>query len=69
MHERIATTLLGVYQTVGYKLGAWHNVGWWQRALQPYPSLPAPPTAFEVLRQASTAWDAALSAGTPVLRV
>jgi phosphinothricin acetyltransferase len=24
---------VGVYRRVGYKLGAWRDVGWWQRAL------------------------------------
>ena len=26
---------LGSIGRVGYKLGAWHDVGWWQRGLQP----------------------------------
>jgi L-amino acid N-acyltransferase YncA len=25
---------IGVYRNVGYKLGAWHDVGWWQRELR-----------------------------------
>ena len=28
------------HKNVGYKLGAWHDVGWWQRALGPYPDSP-----------------------------
>ena len=50
LHEALGFQPVGVYQAVGYKLGAWHDVGWWQRALQPRPSLLTPPTAFEVLR-------------------
>jgi len=69
LHEALGFQPVGVYQAVGYKLGGWHDVGWWQRALQPRPSLPTPPTAFEVLWQASTAWEAALHAGTQLLRV
>jgi L-amino acid N-acyltransferase YncA len=69
LHEALGFQPVGVYQAVGDKLGAWHDVGWWQRALQPRPSLPAPPTAFEVLRQTSTAWEAALHAGMRLLRV
>lgn len=68
LHEALGFQPVGVYQAVGYKLGSWHDVGWWQRALQPRPSLPTPPTAFEVLRQTSTAWEAALYAGKPFLR-
>src|SRR2546427_6209644 len=67
LHEALGFQPVGVYQAVGYKLGAWHDVGWWQRALQPRPSLPTPPTAFEVLRQTSTAWEAALHAGMRLL--
>jgi phosphinothricin acetyltransferase len=68
LHEALGFQPVGVYQAVGYKLGIWHDVGWWQRALQPRPSLPTPPTAFEVLRQTSTAWEAALYAGMQLLR-
>jgi L-amino acid N-acyltransferase YncA len=69
LHEALGFQPVGVYQAVGYKLGAWHDVGWWQRAIQPRPSLPTPPTAFEVLRQTSAAWEAALHAGMQLLRV
>ena len=69
LHEALGFQPVGVYQAVGYKLGVWHDVGWWQRALQPRPSLPTPPIAFEVLRQTSTAWEAALHAGMQLLRV
>ena len=68
LHEALGFQPVGVYHAVGYKLGSWHDVGWWQRAFQPRPSLPTPPIAFEVLRQTSTAWEAALSAGMPFLR-
>jgi L-amino acid N-acyltransferase YncA len=32
----------GLQQEVGFKLGAWHDVGWWQRRLRA-PSVPPPP--------------------------
>jgi L-amino acid N-acyltransferase YncA len=35
LHESLGYTLVGVYRTAGYKFGAWHDVGWWQRPLQP----------------------------------
>jgi L-amino acid N-acyltransferase YncA len=51
LHERTGFTLIGVYKSVGWKLGAWHDVGWWQRSVGtpagppqppvPYPELPA----------------------------
>jgi len=34
-HESLGFTLVGIYRKIGYKLGAWRDVGWWQLALQP----------------------------------
>ena len=67
LHESLGFQPVGVYRSVGDKLGAWHDVGWWQRGLQPCQHLPAPPTAFAVLRH-TPAWDAALEAGRALLR-
>ena len=33
LHEAEGFVAAGVYREVGYKLGAWHSVGLWQRAL------------------------------------
>jgi L-amino acid N-acyltransferase YncA len=33
LHEAVGFTPLGVYREVGRKLGAWRDVGWWQRLL------------------------------------
>ncbi len=46
LHESVGFTHLGVYRDVGFKLGAWHDVGWWQRTLRP-PTPPRPPLAFD----------------------
>ena len=69
LHESLGFQPVGVYQTVGYKLGAWHDVGWWQRGLKPCLSHPDTPTTFEVLRHTSPVWAVALNAGLPLLRV
>jgi phosphinothricin acetyltransferase len=42
-HEALGFTLVGVLRDVGYKLGGWHDVGWWQRGLADAP--PAGPPA------------------------
>ena len=42
LHEAVGFAPLGTYRDVGFKLGAWHDVGWWQRTLQP-PGVPTPP--------------------------
>jgi L-amino acid N-acyltransferase YncA len=48
LHEAIGFTLVGIYRHVGYKLGSWHDVGWWQRALiDPLPDAPAEPRAWD----------------------
>lgn len=33
LHERFGFTPVGVYRRVGFKLGRWHDVGWWQQRL------------------------------------
>jgi L-amino acid N-acyltransferase YncA len=43
-HESMGFTLVGIYRNVGYKLGAWRDVGWWQLALRPEIDSPPDPT-------------------------
>ncbi len=33
LHEACGFTPVGVYREVGWKMGAWRDVGWWQRIL------------------------------------
>jgi L-amino acid N-acyltransferase YncA len=67
LHETMGFEPVGVYRHVGYKLGVWHDVGWWQLSLrEPAPSA-GPPVDLKLV-QASTEWDAALSAGLPLIR-
>lgn len=44
-HESLGFSHIGVYRNVGFKKGAWHSVGWWQRALQDEYGIPRPPRA------------------------
>lgn len=46
LHESVGFVPLGVYRRVGFKHGAWHDVGWWQRELKMVDQ-PAPPTLFQ----------------------
>jgi L-amino acid N-acyltransferase YncA len=66
LHETLGFTLVGVYRDVGYKLGRWHDVGWWQRSLGEHPPDPREPLA---LRQVigSPGWQAALASGQDLL--
>jgi phosphinothricin acetyltransferase len=43
LHEAMGFTPLGVYRKIGYKIDAWYDVGWWERALGNHPSVPSPP--------------------------
>ena len=67
LHEAAGFQPIGVYRSVGYKLGAWHDVGWWQLALQPSLAAPQPPlTLVEV--QGAASWQPMLDAGLPFIR-
>jgi L-amino acid N-acyltransferase YncA len=33
LHEALGFEPVGVYKKIGWKLGAWHDVGWWQLEL------------------------------------
>jgi phosphinothricin acetyltransferase len=68
LHEALGFRPVGVYAAVGYKLGGWHNVGWWQLALRERAGAPQPPTSFAALPQ-DTAWDAALASGLAHVRL
>lgn len=46
LHESLGFAPLGVYRAVGYKLGGWHDVGWWQCDLRPREHEPSAPTPF-----------------------
>lgn len=35
LHESVGFRHIGTYRSVGFKLGAWHDVEWWQKELQP----------------------------------
>lgn len=67
LHEALGFRPVGVYPAVGWKLGAWRDVGWWQLALQERPAVPAPPRAL-TQAQALAGWDAAMALGVPLLR-
>ena len=35
LHEAVGFTPFAVYRDIGFKNGAWHDVGWWERDLAP----------------------------------
>ena len=49
LHEALGFEQAGVYRQVGYKLGAWHDVGLWQRPLAPVANPPREPAPFAAI--------------------
>lgn len=45
LHEAMGFTRVGLFEAAGFKHGRWHDVGYWQLALQ-RPAQPAPPRLF-----------------------
>ncbi len=50
LHEALGFRHRGTYPNVGFKLGAWHAVGWWELALaDPPPASPPEPEPWPAL--------------------
>lgn len=60
LHESLGFVPVGVYPAVGWKFGAWRDVGWWRLQLQELVPAPAPPLSVAAA-QALPAWRAVLS--------
>jgi L-amino acid N-acyltransferase YncA len=67
LHESAGFRPVGIYRSVGYKLGAWHDVGWWELALQNHEGAPREPVGLAALQNRGD-WQALLTAGLPVIR-
>ncbi len=65
LHEAVGFRHVGTFDDVGYKLGRWHPVGYWELTLQP-PSTPREPTPLQEAA-GTEAWVKALAAGEALL--
>ena len=45
-HQKNGFSWLADYKNIGYKLGRWHTVSWWQLPLNDYDIEPAPVIKF-----------------------
>ena len=48
LHETLGFEHAGIYRKVGWKMGGWHDVGLWQRALAPAGEPPLEPKPLSV---------------------
>ncbi len=67
LHESMGFEPLGVYRGVGYKLGRWCDVGWWQRSLRDRQPSPQPPQDLATIAQ-QAGWEALVRRGESVVR-
>jgi phosphinothricin acetyltransferase len=68
LHEALGFVPVGIYRSVGYKLGAWHDVGWWQLPLRERAGEPALPLTVGQARSCPE-WETALGTGEALLRL
>jgi phosphinothricin acetyltransferase len=64
LHERFGFQYTGKIPAAGYKLGAWHDVGYWCRPLRDLAGPPPAPLALDEVLGTPT-WDAAIAAANP----
>jgi len=50
LHEAMGFEPVGVFRGVGYKLGIWHDVGWWGRGLHERMTSPSEPLPLAAVR-------------------
>jgi len=60
LHEQLGFEPIGVFPNIGYKLGVWHDVGWWRLSLAESPSAPEPPVLVPSLID-TPEWNAAIA--------
>lgn len=51
-HQKMGFAKIGTFKSIGFKLGQWHDIGWWQRRLWQLRSNPLGPDGFSELDDA-----------------
>ena len=62
LHEAFGFSLIGIYRNIGYKLGEWRDVAWYQATIQPPSVEPGTPKSIRELA-GTAAWDEAVARG------
>ncbi len=68
LHESMGFAPIGVYRRVGYKLGRWHDVGWWQLVLRDEQTPPREPVPIQSLRH-DPQWQSLVGRGTGLVHI
>jgi len=58
LHTAFGFAPVGVYRQIGYKMGSWHDVGWYQVEIQPASARPADPRSVGEVVETSDWHDA-----------
>jgi phosphinothricin acetyltransferase len=66
-HESVGFRPIGIFHRVGFKAGAWHDVGWWELPLATQPMIPLAALSMDELLD-SPAWQEVLRLGEKCLR-
>ena len=67
LYENLGFDPIGIHRTAGYKLGQWHDIGWWQLVLQDHGASPSPPRQIcDILD--TPEWHEAISKGLDYVR-
>lgn len=61
-HEAVGFEPIGVYENVGYKNGAWHDVKWWHKSLGELPVDPDQPLSVQDVRERDR-WEGVITTG------
>jgi phosphinothricin acetyltransferase len=67
LHGAFGFVPVGAYRQIGYKMGGWHDVGWYQAEIQPGAVAPTEPLSVRELAGTS-AWDEAVQLGLELYR-
>jgi L-amino acid N-acyltransferase YncA len=68
LHEAMGFVAAGVNHNVGYKLGAWRDVAWFERPLGAFEPNPTPPRPLPEVRETAP-FQRALESGVPLIRL
>ena len=67
LHESMGFEPIGVYRGVGYKVGRWCDVGWWQRSVLSRRGSPEQPQRLAAIAE-QPGWEALVRRGESLVR-